>query len=113
MKTLEPFGDRVLIKVIETRQQQTASGIYLPDSSREGPREGVIVAIGEGSALREKLTVGDVLLHQKFAGTEIKLEDGAYVLLAESDILARVVELDQIPSSPAHKETTSVSAAAH
>ena len=94
MKTIRPFGDRILIKLVEPRQQ-TASGIYLPDTSREGPREGEIVAIGEGSTLAEKLTVGDVVLYQKFSGTEIKQEDGTYVLLAENDILGRIVEVDE------------------
>jgi chaperonin GroES len=105
MKTIQPFGDRVLVKVVEPRQQ-TASGIYLPDSSREGPREAEIVALGEGSPLAEKLAVGDVVLYQKFAGTEIKLEDGTYVLLAEQDVLGRVVELDQLRSAPARELLT-------
>lgn len=98
MKTIQPFGDRVLIKPVEPRTQ-TASGLYIPDTSREGPGEGVIVAIGEGSPLQEKLSVGDQILYQKFSGTEIKLEDATYVLLGESDILGRVVELDQISTS--------------
>lgn len=96
MKTIQPFGDRVLIKPVEPRQQ-TASGIYLPDTSHEGPGEGEIVAIGEGSPLQEKLSVGDQILYQKFSGTEIKLEGVTYVLLAEADILGRVVEVDQLP----------------
>jgi chaperonin GroES len=95
MKTIQPFGDRVLIKPFEPRQQ-TANGIYLPDTSREGPGEGEIVAIGEGSPLQEKLSVGDQILYQKFSGAAIKLEDTAYILLAEADILGRVVELDQL-----------------
>ncbi len=99
MKTIQPFGDRVLVKVVEPKQQ-TASGLYLPDAAREGPREGVIEAIGEGSPLQEKLSVGDHLLFQKFAGTEIKLDDGPRVLLAEADILARVVDLASIGAAP-------------
>lgn len=96
MKTIQPFGDRVLIKLIEPRQQ-TASGLYLPDTSREGPGEGKIIAIGEGSPLQEKLSVGDQILYQKFSGVEIKLDATSYVLLAEADILGRVVEVDQLP----------------
>lgn len=97
MKTIQPFGDRVLIKAVEPRQQ-TASGIYLPDTSREGPGEGEIVAIGDGSPLQEKLSVGDQILYQKFGGTEITLDGRTYILLGESDILGRVVELDQLPN---------------
>lgn len=99
MKTIQPFGDRVLIKAGEPRQQ-TASGLYLPDTSREGSGEGEIVAFGEGSPLQEKLSVGDLILYQKLAGTEIKLDGVAYVLLGEADILGRVVELDQVPVAP-------------
>lgn len=107
MKTIQPFGDRVLVKPVEPRQQ-TASGLYLPDSSREGPGEGVIVAIGEGSELQEKLSVGDQILYQKFSGAEIKLEDATYILLAEADILGRVVELDELPTSASKKSTVAV-----
>lgn len=98
MKTIQPFGDRVLIKAVE-QPQQTPGGLYLPDTSREGPGEGVIVAIGEGSPLQEKLSAGDQILYQKFTGTEVKLEDGVYILLGESDILGRIVELDRLPGS--------------
>ncbi len=95
MKMIQPFGDRVLVKV-EAAPQQTASGIYLPDTSRETPGEGKIVAIGEGSLLQEKLSPGDQILFQKHVGTEIKLEDESYVLLAEADILGRFVEVERI-----------------
>ncbi len=98
MKMIQPFGDRVLIKV-KTAPQQTSSGIYLPDSSQEAPNEGEIVAIGQGSALQEKLSLGEHILFQKHAGTEIQLEDGTYVLLSETDILGRVVEVERIGSS--------------
>ena len=99
MKTIQPFGDRVLIKPVEPRQQ-TSSGIYLPNTSREGPCEGEIVAVGEGAQLQEKLSVGDQILYQKYSGTEIKLEGTSFVLLVEADILGRVVELDQLPDAP-------------
>lgn len=98
MKTIQPFGDRILIKIVE-QSQQTPGGLYLPDTSREGSGEGVIVAIGEGSPLQEKLSVGDQILYQKFSGTDVKLADGSYILLGESDILGRIVELDQLPTS--------------
>ncbi|HEX8997485.1 MAG TPA: co-chaperone GroES [Ktedonobacterales bacterium] len=100
MKTIQPFGDRVLVKVAEP-VQQTASGLYVPDTAREGPGEGVIVAIAEGSTLQEKLSISDHILYQKFAGTEVKLEDGSYVLLGENEILGRVIEVDQLSAIPA------------
>jgi chaperonin GroES len=95
MKMIQPFGDRVLVKV-EAVPQQTASGIYLPDTVREAPGEGKIVAIGEGSSLQERLSQGDQILFQKHAGTEIKLGDETYVLLAEADILGRVIEVERV-----------------
>lgn len=95
MKMIQPFGDRVLVKVIAV-PQQTASGIYLPDTSQERPSEGEIIAIGEGSTLQEKLSLGDQILFQKLAGTEVKLEDGLYVLLAEADILGWLIEGDRL-----------------
>lgn len=107
MKTIQPFGDRVLIKAGEPRQQ-TASGIYLPDTSREGPGEGEIVAIGEGSPLQEKLSVGDLILYQRLGGTEIKLDGATYMLLGEADILGRVVELDQLAGAPAPQSAAAV-----
>jgi chaperonin GroES len=95
MKMIQPFGDRVLVKV-EAPPQQTASGIYLPDTSQETPSEGTIVAIGEDSLLQEKLSPGDQILFQRHAGTEIKLEDETYVLLAEADILGRLVAAERV-----------------
>ena len=106
MKTIQPFGDRVLVRPIEP-QRQTASGIFLPDSSREEPGEGIVVAIGEGSELHTKLSVGEHLLYQKFAGTSFKLEEGTFVLLAETDILGHLVEVEQLAPMP---EPASVSA---
>ena len=106
MKMIQPFGDRVLVRPIEP-QRQTASGIFLPDAPREEPGEGIIVAIGEGSELQTKLSVGEHLLYQKFAGTSFRLEEGTFVLLAETDILGHVVEIDQLAPLP---ELTSVSA---
>jgi co-chaperonin GroES (HSP10) len=74
-------------------------------AQRQGGRQvaaqEVIVAIGEGSSLQEKLATGDQILFQKFSGTEVKLDDGTYVLLAESDILGRIVEVDHIDTSAA------------
>ncbi len=102
MRMIQPLGDRVMVRVIEPKQQ-TASGLYLPESAKDGPREGVIVAIGEGSTLNERLADGDQILFQRFAGTEVKLEDSIYVLLAEADILGRVIEGDYLTNAPGHQ----------
>lgn len=95
MKTIQPLGDRALVKVIDA-PTQTASGLYIPDTSKERPTEGEVVAVGDGEVIAEKLAVGEHVLFQKFAGTEIKLDDGQYVILNESDILGRIVEVEQV-----------------
>lgn len=95
MKTIQPLGERALVKVIEA-PTQTASGLYIPDTSKERPSEGEVIAVGEGSALAEKLIAGERVLFQKFAGAEVKLDDGAYVILADSDILGRIIEAEPV-----------------
>ncbi len=96
MKTIQPFGDRILVKMLEI-PQQTASGIYLPDTSKEKPSEGEIIAIGEGSHLQEKLSVGDKIYFQKYSGSELKADGVSYLILEESHILARIIEIEKIP----------------
>lgn len=95
MKTIQPLGERALVKVIEA-PTQTASGLYIPDASKERPSEGEVIVIGDGSTLAEKLVVGERVLFQKFAGTEVKLEDGVYIILADTDILGRIIEAEPL-----------------
>lgn len=93
--TLKPLGDRVFIKVSDSAEQ-TAGGIILPDAAKEKPQVGEITAVGPGK-VDEKgarqamdVSVGDKVLYSKYAGTEIKLDSGDYILLSEKDILATV-----------------------
>lgn len=95
MKTIQPVGERAFVKVIDA-PTQTASGLYLPDTSRERPSEGEVIAIGDGATLGATISVGERVLFQKFAGTEIHLDDGQYVILADTDILGRVVEVEPL-----------------
>ena len=87
---IKPLADRVLIEpaALETK---TASGIILPDSAKEKPQKGNVVAVGNGSK-DQPLTVkeGDTVLYGKYAGTELKLEGTDYLIMRESDILAIV-----------------------
>jgi chaperonin GroES len=95
VSTLKPLGDRVFVKVSES-EEKTAGGILLPDSAKEKPQIGEVVAVGEGkrnddgtrSAVDVK--VGDQVLYSKYAGTDIKFGGDDYVLLSEKDILATV-----------------------
>ncbi|PHQ61373.1 MAG: co-chaperone GroES [Maribacter sp.] len=85
--SIKPLADRVLIepKAAETK---TASGIYIPDTAKEKPQEGKVVAVGPGTK-DEKITVkvGDTVLYGKYAGTELKLDGTDYLMMRESDIL--------------------------
>ncbi len=91
---IRPLADRVVVKPQE-REEKTKGGIYLPDTaSKEKPQEGTIMAVGEGrlddSGKRIPVAVkrGDRVLFAKYAGTEVKLDDEDYLILAEKDILA-------------------------
>ncbi|WP_010098028.1 co-chaperone GroES [Ornithinibacillus scapharcae] len=92
---IKPLGDRVVIELVE-QEEKTASGIVLPDSAKEKPQEGRIVAVGTGrvtdSGERVALEVseGDRIIFSKFAGTEVKYDGKEYLILRESDILAVV-----------------------
>jgi chaperonin GroES len=96
MAKLKPLGDRLVVEPIE-QEETTAGGILLPETAKEKPQEGKVLAVGPGklddSGKRVKMEVkeGDRVLYAKYAGTEVKLEDDKKVLiLKESDILALV-----------------------
>jgi chaperonin GroES len=90
---LKPLADRLVVEPTE-REEVTASGIYVPETAKEKPQEGKVVAAGpgrrdeEGERVPMDVAVGDRVLYAKYAGTEIKLEDKKYLILKESDILA-------------------------
>ena len=90
---LKPLADRVVVEPIE-RDEVTASGIYVPETAKEKPQEGKVVAAGpgrkdeEGKRIAMDVAEGDRVLYAKYAGTEVKLEDKKYLILKESDILA-------------------------
>ncbi|WP_062197232.1 co-chaperone GroES [Massilibacterium senegalense] len=90
---LKPLGDRIVIEALEM-EEQTASGIVLPDSAKEKPQEGKIVAVGagrvldNGERLAPEVKEGDTVIYSKYAGTEVKVDGKEYLILRESDILA-------------------------
>ena len=86
--TIKPLADRVLVEPLEA-ETKTASGIIIPDTAKEKPQKGTVVAVGPGTK-DEPLTVkvGDTVLYGKYAGTEVKLEGTEYLMMRESDILA-------------------------
>ncbi|MEI4832574.1 co-chaperone GroES [Bacillus sp. CGMCC 1.60114] len=90
---LKPLGDRVVIELVQA-EEKTASGIVLPDTAKEKPQEGKVVAVGTGRVLENgervalELAAGDRIIFSKYAGTEVKYEGAEYLILRESDILA-------------------------
>lgn len=85
---LKPLSDRVIIEPA-TVETQTASGIIIPDTAKEKPQKGIVIAVGPGKK-DEPLTVkvGDTVLYGKYAGTELKYEDKELLIMREDDILA-------------------------
>ncbi len=92
---IKPLGDRVVIKVLE-KEEKTKSGIVLPDTAKEKPQEGKIVAVGTGKVLENGTRValdvkeGDKVIFSKYAGTEVKIDGQDYLILSERDVLAIV-----------------------
>ncbi|GIW06680.1 MAG: 10 kDa chaperonin [Dehalococcoidia bacterium] len=95
MAELKPLGDRVVVTPFK-QEEVTKSGIVLPDTAKEKPQEGTVVAVGPGRVLDNgsrspmEVKVGDRVLYAKYAGTEFKIEDTEYLVLRESDLLAVV-----------------------
>ncbi|MEH7114468.1 co-chaperone GroES [Neobacillus niacini] len=94
---LRPLGDRIVIELVES-EEKTASGIVLPDSAKEKPQEGRVVAVGTGRVLENgervalEVSEGDRIIFSKYSGTEVKFEGNEYLILRENDILAVVGE---------------------
>ena len=87
---IKPLADRVLIEPLEA-ETKTASGIIIPDSAKEKPQKGIVVAVGPGTKENPvTVKVGNTVLYGKYSGTELKLENNDYLIMRESDILAIV-----------------------
>ena len=91
---LQPLADRLVVKPSQ-KEEKTKGGIYLPDTAKEKPQEGVVVAVGpgkmtdEGKRIPMDLKVGDKVIYSKYGGSEIKIDDVEMIILRESDILAK------------------------
>ncbi len=94
---LTPLGDRVVVRP-KQKEEMTKSGIVLPDTAKEKPQEGEVIAVGPGRVLDNgnrvamELKVGQSVLYAKYAGTEFKVDDEEYLILREPDVLAVVAE---------------------
>ena len=91
---LQPLADRLVVKPIE-KEEVTKGGIVLPDTAKEKPQEGKVLAVGpgrlsdDGKRLAMDVSVGDIVIYAKYGGTEMKIDDEELVILRESDILAK------------------------
>ncbi|TEB04585.1 10 kDa chaperonin [Pelotomaculum schinkii] len=89
---IRPLGERVVVKATPT-EERTKSGIVLPDTAKEKPQEGEVIAVGSGRLLETgqrvpiDLKVGDKILFSKYAGNEVKIDDVEYLIMREADIL--------------------------
>ena len=92
---MKPLGDRVIVKRLEA-EEKTAGGIILPETAKEKPKEGKVVAVGPGRVLdsgersKMQLKKGDRILFSSYAGDEVKVDDEEYLLMKEEDVLAVV-----------------------
>ncbi|HEX5374928.1 MAG TPA: co-chaperone GroES [Solirubrobacterales bacterium] len=93
---LKPLGDRLIVKPIE-EEETTASGIVLPDTAKEKPQKGKVVAVGDGKwdedgekRIPLDVSEGDEILYSKYGGTEVTVEDEDLLVLKESDVLAKL-----------------------
>ena len=93
---LQPLGDRLIVEVLE-EEEVTTSGIVLPDTAKEKPQRGKVLSVGPGSRdedgeyIKMDVEEGDEVIFSKYGGTEIKLGTDEYLILRESDVLAKVV----------------------
>jgi len=95
MPQIRPLGDRVVVLPTQ-REDTTRGGIFLPDTAKEKPQEGKVIAAGPGrrtdagTLVPLEVKEGDIVIYAKYGGTEIKLDDTEYLILRESDILAKM-----------------------
>ncbi len=94
--TIKPLEDRILVKTLEA-EQTTASGLVIPDTAKEKPQEGEVLAVGpgrfeDGQRLPLDIQVGDKVIYSKYGGTEVKYDGQEYLILSARDVLAVVVK---------------------
>ena len=94
---IKPLGDRVLVEPLEEKEQ-VKGGVIIPDTAKEKPQEGKVVAVGSGKVLDNgerqplDLKAGDKILYGKYSGTEIKIDEKEYLIMHENDVLAKMIK---------------------
>ncbi|MFN7181556.1 MAG: co-chaperone GroES [Planctomycetota bacterium] len=95
MVRVKPLGDKILVERLES-EEKTKGGIILPDTAKEKPKEGKVIAVGEGRLLENgervpfQVKVNDRIIFSSYAGTEIKIDEKEYLIMSEEDVLAIV-----------------------
>ncbi|MGI8552591.1 MAG: co-chaperone GroES [Dehalococcoidia bacterium] len=95
--SIEPLADRVVVKAV-AQEEVLASGLVIPDTAKEKPQQGEIVAVGpgrrddKGTLIPMDVKIGDIVLYAKYTGTEVKLDQTEYLVLSEKDILAKIMK---------------------
>jgi chaperonin GroES len=95
---IQPLGDRVVLKRIDSKEEKTAGGIVLPDTAKEKPQEAEVIAVGpgklndDGKRVAPDVKVGDIVITAKWGGTEFKMDGGEYLIVSEDDILAKLTK---------------------
>ena len=90
---IRPLNDRIIVKRLDTEEQKSAGGIIIPDSAKEKPQEGKIIAVGpgkrddDGERMKPDVKAGDRVLFGKYAGSEVKIDGEEYLIMREDDIL--------------------------
>ncbi|MFN0238550.1 MAG: co-chaperone GroES [Aquificaceae bacterium] len=96
MAKLRPLYDKIVVRRLEEQEQRTASGIIIPDTAKEKPQVGEVVAVGEGKLLQNgqqvppKVKPGDRVVFNKYAGTEVELDGEKFLIMSEDEVLAIV-----------------------
>ncbi|MGH9340283.1 MAG: co-chaperone GroES [Acidobacteriota bacterium] len=95
---IRPLHDRILVKRTESQQEELRGGIVIPDTAKEKPQEGEVVAVGDGKVLENgqklgmSVKAGDTILFGKYSGTEVKIDDEDYLIMREDEVLGVIVE---------------------
>ena len=90
---IQPIEDRLLIKqVVEADEKKSAGGIIIPDTAKEKPQIGEVVAVGDSEEVTEVFKIGDKVIYAKYSGNEISLDGDDFLILQKSDILAKIAE---------------------
>ena len=106
MKSIRPLGDRVLVKRIQ-EEEKTKGGIIIPDTAKEKPQEGLVVAVGKGKTTEEGKVIapdvkkGDRILFGKYSGSDIKVDGNEYMIMREDEVLGILVDAPKLAKKSA------------